>query len=283
MTYSFLPAKIVATAALTFCLSNAVAEEIRFRTVLRPVIETRLAKYSGSNSERENHLKQMFRDAGCDDQHLSEQVVKGSKLPNVICVLPGSSQRYIIVGAHFDRVPEGDGVVDNWSGAALLPSLYESVKGQPRLHTYIFIGFTDEEKGDVGSAFYVRQMSKEQVEETDAMVNMDTLGLGPTEVWGSHSDKVLVGALGYIANRLSLPLGRVDVERVGSTDSESFATRKIPRITIHSLTQKMWDARILHSSKDKVSAMQMHDYYATYRLLAGYVAFLDQLPGKDSK
>jgi peptidase M28-like protein len=283
MTYSLLPAKIVATAALIFSLSNAVAEEIRFRTVLRPVIETRLAKYSGGNSEREDHLKQMFRDAGCDDQRLSEQVVKGSKLPNVICVLPGSSQRYIIVGAHFDRVPEGDGVVDNWSGAALLPSLYESVKSQTRLHTYIFIGFTDEEKGDVGSAFYVRQMSKEQVEETDAMVNMDTLGLGPTEVWGSHSDKVLVGALGYIANRLSLPLGRVDVERVGSTDSESFATRKIPRITIHSLTQKMWDARILHSSKDKISAVQMDDYYATYRLLAGYVAFLDQLPGKDSK
>jgi Zn-dependent M28 family amino/carboxypeptidase len=225
----------------------------------------------------------MFSDAGCDDRHLSEQVVKGSKLPNVICVLPGSSQRYIIVGAHFDRVPEGDGVVDNWSGASLLPSLYESVKTQPRLHTYIFIGFTDEEKGDVGSAFFVRQMSKDQVEETDAMVNMDTLGLGPTEVWGSHSDKVLVGALGYIANRLSLPLGRVDVERVGSTDSESFATRKIPRITIHSLTQKTWDARILHSPKDKISVMQLDDYYATYRLLAGYIAFLDQLPGKDSK
>jgi Iap family predicted aminopeptidase len=126
-------------------------------------------------------------------------------------------------------------------------------------------------------------MSKDQVEETDAMVNMDTLGLGPTEVWGSHSDKVLVGALGYIANRLSLPLGRVDVERVGSTDSESFATRKIPRITIHSLTQKTWDARILHSPKDKISVMQLDDYYATYRLLAGYIAFLDQLPGKDSK
>ncbi|PYX03200.1 MAG: Zn-dependent exopeptidase M28, partial [Acidobacteria bacterium] len=37
-----------------------------------------------------------------------------SKLPNVICVLPGSSDKVIIVGAHFDRVSEGDGVVDNW-------------------------------------------------------------------------------------------------------------------------------------------------------------------------
>jgi hypothetical protein len=54
MTYSFLRAKVVATAALTFCLSNAVADEIRFRTVLRPLIEARLAKYGGSNSERED-------------------------------------------------------------------------------------------------------------------------------------------------------------------------------------------------------------------------------------
>jgi Zn-dependent M28 family amino/carboxypeptidase len=70
-------------------------------------------------------------------------------------MLPGSSDQVIIVGAHFDRVPEGDGVVDNWSGASLLPSLYEAVKNEPRKHTYIFIGFTDEEQGEVGSRFYV--------------------------------------------------------------------------------------------------------------------------------
>jgi hypothetical protein len=29
----------------------------------------------------------------------------------------GSSEKVIIVGAHFDRVAQGDGVVDNWSGA----------------------------------------------------------------------------------------------------------------------------------------------------------------------
>jgi hypothetical protein len=125
----------------------------------------------------------MFAEAGCDDQHLSEQPVKGSKLPNVICILPGSSDKIIIVGAHFDHVSEGDGVVDNWSGASVLPSLYESVRIVPRKHTYIFIGFTDEEQGELGSRFYVRHMSKDQVAGSDAMVNLDTLGLGPAEMW----------------------------------------------------------------------------------------------------
>jgi hypothetical protein len=67
--------------------------------------------------QREVTLKEMFAEAGCGDQHISEQPVKGSKLPNVICILPGSSDKVIIVGAHFDRAPEGDGVVDNWGAS----------------------------------------------------------------------------------------------------------------------------------------------------------------------
>lgn len=157
-----------------------------------------------------------------------------------------------------------------------MPSLYESLKVESRRHTYIFIGFTDEEQGEVGSRFYARQMSKEQVAATDAMVNMDTLGVAPTEVWASHSDKRLVGALAYIAKQLHLPVTGVNVEQVGSTDAEQFSERKIPRITIHSLSQDTWNAHVLHTSKDKLSAMRLDDYYQTYRLLAAYVAFLDQ-------
>lgn len=219
----------------------------------------------------------MFAEAGCNDQNVSEQPVKGSTLPNVICILPGSSDRAIIVGAHFDHVPDGDGVVDNWSGASLLPSLYEAVKIEPRKHTYVFIGFTDEEHGEIGSHFYARQMTREQVAATDAMVNMDTLGLAATEVWASHSDKRLTGALFYIAKQLNLPVTGVDVDQVGSTDSEQFAERKIPRITIHSLNQETWNARILHTPKDKLSAMRVDDYYQTYSLLAAYIVFLDQV------
>jgi hypothetical protein len=271
----FFRLDIVAAAFVLYSFPASAAENVRYNPVSRPVIEARLGKYAGNNKDREASLKQIFADAGCAD-HTSEQPVKGSKLPNVICVLPGSSDKVIIVGAHFDRVSEGDGVVDNWSGASLLPSLYEAVKVEPRKHSYIFIGFTDEEKGEVGSRFYVTQMTNEQVASTDAMVNMDTLGLAPPEVWGSHSDQRLAGALGYMAKRLNVPLSRVDVDQVGSSDAEQFSERKIPRITIHSLTQESWNARILHTSKDKISAMRLDDYYDTYRLLAAYIAFLDQ-------
>lgn len=282
------------TLHLKFCTIAAVilglysgtgvaSENIQCRPVAREVVEARLRRYAGDNKQREASLKQMFVEAGCEGKHISEQPVKGSKLPNVICLLPGSSDRVIIVGAHFDRVSDGDGVVDNWSGASLLPSLYEAIKNELHNHTYIFIGFTDEEKGEIGSHFYAGQMSHEQVFATDAMVNMDTLGLATTEVWVSHSDGRLTGALAYVAKQLDVPLAGMNVEQVGSTDSEQFAARKIPSITIHSLTQKTWDAHIMHTSKDKFSAMRLDDYFQTYRLVAAYIAFLDHSLGVPAK
>ena len=267
--------QIIGTALLSLSMSSAAAETLRFSPVSRVVVDARLGEYRGTDSEREATLKRMFAEAGCGE-HLSEQPVRRSKVPNLICVLRGNSGRTIIVGAHFDRVSEGDGVADNWSGAALLPSLYEAIKTEPRKHTYIFIGFTDEEAGLVGSRFYAGQMTPEQIAATDAMVNMDTLGLGPTNVWVSRSDKRLTLALGYVGKLLDVPVSGVNFERVGTTDSESFARRKIPRITVHTLTQENHDAGILHSSKDRLSVINLDDYYETYRLLAVYLVFLDQ-------
>jgi hypothetical protein len=253
-------------------------ETLRYSPVSHEVVESRLRKYPGNDKVRENTIKQLFADAGCDDDHLSEQAVQGSSLPNVICILTGRTDRVLIVGAHFDHVNEGDGVVDNWSGASLLPSLFEAVKKEPRDHSYIFVAFTDEEKGEIGSRFYAKQMTNAQIARTDAMVNMDTLGLAPTEFWASHSDKRLSGALAYIAGALKLPLTGVNVDQIGSTDSVQFSARKIPAITIHSLTQETWNARILHGPKDKISAMRLDDYYQTYTLLSAYIAYLDTIP-----
>jgi Peptidase family M28 len=255
---------------------RATPRNVRFSPVSRERVEARLGKYGGDNRQREATLKKMFGEAGCDDQHLSEQPARGSKVPNVICSLPGTSDKVIVIGAHFDRVPEGDGVVDNWSGASLLPSLYEALKGEARTHTYLFIGFTDEERGLVGSRDYVKQMSRSEVTATEAMINLETLGLGTTQVWLSHSDKRLANMLLYTANQLHLPVAGVNLERIGaSSDSEEFAKRKIPRITIHSFTQEAFASRIIHSPKDKLSPMHLDDYYQTYRLVAAYAAGLD--------
>ncbi|HXH49074.1 MAG TPA: M28 family peptidase [Terriglobia bacterium] len=215
----------------------------------------------------------MFLQAGCADADLKEEQVRRKDPPNIICTLRGSSDSVIIVGAHTDHVERGQGVVDDWSGAALLPALLESLNKTPRRHTFLFIGFADEEKGLWGSHYYVRHLSRERVDGIRAMVNLECLGLTPTKVWAARSDRRLLSDLILIARNFQVDLQGVNVDGVGDDDTRPFLWRHVPVITIHSVTQQTWP--ILHSPRDIFSAIHFDDYYDSYRLIAAYLAYLD--------
>jgi hypothetical protein len=70
----------------------------------------------------------------------------------------------------------------------------------------------------------------------------------------------------------------MNVDNLGTADSESFARYQIPRITLHSVTQETWP--ILHSARDKLDAVKMKDYYDSYHLVAAYLTDLDEVLGK---
>ena len=264
---------LIACIACAVCVSP---QAIHFRLQTRDVVEGHLKSFSTKNSEREALIWRWFTDAGCKDANLSEQALDRELPPNVICVLPGETHQVIVVGAHTDHVDSfGDGVVDNWTGAVLLPALLYALSAKRRHHTLIFIGFSGEEKGLAGSGYYVNHLSDAQRAHIEAMVNFDSLGLGPTEVWASHADKVLLDALASVAFASKLPVTTMNVDNLGTADSESFARYQIPRITLHSVTQQTWS--ILHSPFDKLAAVKMNDYYDSYKLAAWYVAYLDNV------
>jgi Iap family predicted aminopeptidase len=208
-----------------------------------------------------------------DGEFLTEQPVQGVKEPNIICTLPGADEKTIIVGAHFDYSDKGYGVVDNWSGASLLPSLYASTHSVKRNYTFKFIGFSGEEKGLIGSREYVKKLKPEEVAQISAMVNLDTLGLGPAEVWVSKSDPMLVQAIANVAGSLKLLVNGMNVDEVGDSDGSSFGMLKIPVITIHSLTSAT--LIVLHTGMDRLAAIRQKDYYESYKLISAYLAYLD--------
>jgi Zn-dependent M28 family amino/carboxypeptidase len=266
--------RIIGLALILSLAVLADAQQFRYMQVKRDIIEARLISAPPKNKDRRARLEAMFQESGCKDDHLAAQKVSGSSLPNVICTLPGQTDVEIIVGAHYDNQGAGSGIVDNWSGAALLPSLYESLSSEPRKHTFRFIGFTDEEKGLIGSAFYVKALTKDDLPKLHAMINLDTLGLSPASLWFSHADKTLAEDFYAVARSMEMPRLAVDVDKVGSTDSESFRNRKIASLTIHSLTQETFP--ILHTPKDKLSAIHLDDYYQTYRLVSAYLTYVDR-------
>ncbi len=126
----------------------------------------------------------------------------------------------------------------------------------------------------VGSDFYAKQLTPEELKKIVAMVNLECLGVSSTKIWASHSEPLLIGILQAVARSLKLPLSGVNVDKVGTTDSESFAHYKIPRITIHSITQETWP--LLHSRGDNIKAIQDDLYYDSYTLIAAYLAVLDR-------
>jgi Zn-dependent M28 family amino/carboxypeptidase len=179
------------------------------------------------------------------------------------------------VGAHSDHVEEGAGAIDNWSGAALLSSLYQSLAQAQRRHTFVFIAFTAEEEGLIGSRFYVGHLTKQELSKVSAMLNMDSLGAGPTKVATSNTDQVLLSALATVANSIRVPLSAINFDKVGISDSGNFSERRVPIIDLHSLTQKTFP--LLHTNQDRLSAVDFGAYYDSYRLIAAYLAYLDQI------
>jgi Zn-dependent M28 family amino/carboxypeptidase len=225
-------------------------------------------------------LRQLFEAVGCTGDVLTEQPVKGSRTPNLICTLIGSEEATVIVGAHYDKVGAGRGVVDNWSGAALLPSLFQGLKTKPRHRTFVFVGFTDEEKGLVGSKFYVSRLPEEQRAKVRAMVNIETLGLSDTEVWLTRADKALARAAFGVAQSVNLPLTVMNVDQVALSDSAPFRNSKIPSIDFHSVTQETWP--VLHSSRDTMAAIRLPEYEKSYAFLVAYLAYLDVMADQES-
>ena len=266
-------------ALLWVLLVQGAGPTIQYVTLAQPKIEERLRAFEKKNGLREEKIRALFGEAGCPSERITEQPVKHAKAPNVMCSMPGASERVIIVGAHFDFVDTGSGVIDNWSGAALLPSLFESLKTRPRRHSFLFVSFTDEEKGMVGSAFYAGHLDKEELKRISAMINIDSVGTGETKVEFTRGDKGLINHLITIAQYFKLPLGGVNVHAVGRSDSDSFQDRKVPAIAVHSLTEETFP--ILHTSKDQIGAIKMDDYYQTYRLMTVYLAYLDEVLDPD--
>jgi Peptidase family M28 len=239
----------------------------------REVIAQRLNEYAGSNLEREHTLKNIFEEAGCRGKQLVDEPFKKKIPPNLICTRAGGTASVILVGAHFDYVDAGRGVVDNWSGASLLPSLYQSLGAGAHKHTFVFVGFSGEETGLFGSKAYVKSLTREERAAIHAMINLDSLGLGPTKVWATHSSPMLVVPARNVARALGLSLGEVDADQVGDDDSHPFIERKVPTLMIHSVTQETFP--ILHSRRDNISAIDAKSYYDTYRLLVALLRYLD--------
>jgi aminopeptidase YwaD len=146
---------------------------------------------------------------------------------NIIGILPGSDPKLkdeaIVLGAHYDHLGRGGegslapregeihhGADDNASGTAALIELARRLSTQrpkPR-RTIVFIAFSGEEEGLIGSSYYVNHPVV-PLAKTIAMINMDMIGR-------LRDQKLMIGGIG------TAPEWRAMVE--GQNSPENMAT-----------------------------------------------------------
>jgi peptidase M28-like protein len=246
-----------------------LAQRVQFTPAEKSLVLERMKSIPETNADRAARLKELFIQAGCNGNSLFEQKVEGAETPNIVCRLGTGEGDTVIVGGHYERTSSALRPLDNWSGASLLPALYQSLRERKRNHSFVFVAFADNGNDPAGAEFFARHLTRSELDRAEAMVNVDALGLSPTKVWTAHSDKDLVHALIVMVYALKLPASQIDIAAVGNTDSDPFAARHIPQITIHSLTQQ-------NVSTGATTQFRPNNYYDTYRLLCGYLAYLDQ-------
>jgi hypothetical protein len=91
-----------------------------------------------------------------------------------------------VVLAEYQHKGKGEGAIENWSGAVLLPYLYFAMQARPRENTWVFV----ESGGKSGVADYVHSLSAEQKKQIRSMVVLTSLGVSPVILFYSPVEDV---------------------------------------------------------------------------------------------
>jgi Zn-dependent M28 family amino/carboxypeptidase len=224
---------------------------------------------------------------------------------NIVGVLPGNDANLkneaIVIGAHYDHLglggegslatKEGEihhGADDNASGTAGLLEL-ERIFAQEKRNrrTLIFIAFSGEEEGLLGSIFYVNNPAW-PLDKTIAMINMDMIGrmrdgkmtvggIGTAQEFRPLIEQLNSNTPAAVANakRFALALSE---DGFGPSDHSSFYAKQIPVLFFftgaHEDYHKPTDtaekinyedeARILQMVSEVVRALDFNDKRPTY-------------------
>jgi Iap family predicted aminopeptidase len=169
------------------------ADELRLEPQLREDVATLAGRIGERNvdphpeklEEAAQWIENSFRAAGCETKSQWYRVGKVS-CRNVECEIRGATRRgeVVIVGAHYDSVPESPGADDDASGVAVVLALARAFVGAKPARTLRFVGFANEEppyfwQVSMGSRVYAKRC-RQQRDRVTAMLSIESVGFYST-------------------------------------------------------------------------------------------------------
>ena len=170
---------------------------------------------------------------------------------NVICELPGETDEWIALTAHYDTTSLSTGAYDNMSGCIGLLGIAEAFAQKPRRHGLRLIFCGSEERGLLGSKAYCAAHEKE-LGKIVLNVNLDMIGsiMGQFNAICTTEDR-LVHYIEYLSAIEGFSLkARQDIY---SSDSTPFADKGVPAVSF--ARNATPNTATIHNSYDTLKVM----------------------------
>ncbi len=148
---------------------------------------------------------------------------------NVVADLPGLTDEWIVLTAHYDTVPLSRGSYDNMSGCIGLLCILDALKGKQYRYGLRFVFCGSEERGLLGSKAYVRDHEQE-LGKIALNINLDMIGTYMGHFIARVSaEEALVTYIKYLGSELGF--GIAPRQGVYSSDSTPFADKGVPALS----------------------------------------------------
>lgn len=222
------------------------------------------------NGERFEAVKSLFKRLGVPDEAVKTEKFKD--IQNVVLTKKGKTDQTVVIGAHFDKVSDGCGIIDNWSGVVILAHLYRTLSSMDTEKTYVFAAFDREEEGLKGSSAMAKAIPKENRASYCSMVNLDSFGLGYPLILENASSPKMIKAAKDLGTELKVTVNGISLVGADS-DSTSFKKNDIPAITLSALSNK-WP-EYMHTSKDKFENVIVGSVRVGYHFGLEFISKID--------
>ncbi|MFT4576292.1 MAG: Zn-dependent M28 family amino/carboxypeptidase [Polaribacter sp.] len=202
---------------------------------------------------------------------------------NVVGFLDNKAENTVIIGAHFDHLGYGgdgslyrdsikaihNGADDNASGVAVMLNLISKLKEKNTNNNYLFMAFSGEEMGLLGSNYFVKNPTID-TESVSYMINMDMVGRlkdSALAVYGTGTSPIFKQTLKSHNNNFRL----IQKESgVGPSDHTSFYLADIP--VLHFFTGQHGD---YHKPSDDVETLNYEGMATISNYIFNIVSDLD--------
>ena len=144
------------------------------------------------SAQRKEAVIALFKKMGAPADAIKTQ--KFDRGENIVVTKAGRSTEKIVVGAHYDKIDDGCGAVDNWTGIIILANIYRAIAASDTQKTYVFLAFDSEEKGLFGSKYAAKTFKEDAAGSVCSMVNFDSFASATPQAPSNMANTKLLDA-----------------------------------------------------------------------------------------